>query len=101
MSNNFTYVSVLGASVDNAESPCTGPRVSHAAEMLLEVQQWLQQTLPYWDREGGRDHIWLLSHVRPALLFGFGLWRFSKVASAKLPSRAAARCLKVCKSSKQ
>ena len=42
---------------------CAGPRISHAAEMLLEVQQWLQKTLPYWDRKGGRDHIWLMSHV--------------------------------------
>ena len=45
-------------------SLCAGPRVSHAAEMLLEVQQWLQKTLPYWDRKEGRDHIWLMSHVR-------------------------------------
>ena len=81
--NNLVCVSVLGAAVGDAESPCAGLRVSHAAEMLLEVQQWVQKTLPYWDRKGGRDHIWLLSHVRPALLSGFGLWRFSKVASAR------------------
>ena len=49
---------------------CAGPRISHAAEMLLEVQQWLQKTLPYWDRKGGRDHIWLMSHVRPMPLMG-------------------------------
>ncbi len=39
-----------------------GPRVMHAATMLLEAKRWLETELPYWNRTGGRDHIWLISH---------------------------------------
>eukprot|EP00891_Asterochloris_glomerata_P004390 jgi/Astpho2/4390/Aster-00009 len=54
--------------------PIWGPRVSHAAEMLLEVQQWLQRTLPFWDRKGGRDHLWLLSHDEGACWAPTAIW---------------------------
>ncbi|KAL6745753.1 exostosin-like glycosyltransferase [Haematococcus lacustris] len=37
-------------------------RVHHASNMMLEVQQWLQKTHPWWDRRGGRDHVWLTPH---------------------------------------
>lgn len=30
--------------------------------MLLEAKQWLQQQYPFWNRTGGRDHVWLVSH---------------------------------------
>ncbi|KAL6745749.1 exostosin-like glycosyltransferase [Haematococcus lacustris] len=37
-------------------------RVMQASNMMLEVQQWLQKTHPWWDRRGGRDHVWLTPH---------------------------------------
>jgi hypothetical protein len=37
-------------------------RVSHMAKMLLELKRELQAEWPYWDRRGGRDHIWLMVH---------------------------------------
>ncbi|MEW5318578.1 MAG: hypothetical protein WDW38_009791 [Sanguina aurantia] len=37
-------------------------RTLHAVNMWVEVKRWLQQTLPYWERRGGRDHIWLALH---------------------------------------
>ncbi|KAK9805381.1 hypothetical protein WJX73_008851 [Symbiochloris irregularis] len=39
-----------------------GPRVMHAARMMLEAKQWLQTHLPYWNRRGGKDHVWLVTH---------------------------------------
>jgi hypothetical protein len=39
-----------------------GPRVSHMAKMLLQLKRYLQKTYPYWDRRGGRDHIWTAAH---------------------------------------
>jgi hypothetical protein len=36
-----------------------GPRVMHAAHIMQKAQQWIVETLPrYWNRHGGRDHIW-------------------------------------------
>jgi hypothetical protein len=34
----------------------------HIVNMLLEVKRWLQKHMPWWDRRGGRDHIWLMPH---------------------------------------
>ncbi|KAK9805353.1 hypothetical protein WJX73_005210 [Symbiochloris irregularis] len=55
-----------------------GPRVMHTARMLLEAKQWLQTHLPYWNRRGGKDHVWLVTHdegscwvpseVRPSII---------------------------------
>ena len=30
--------------------------------MLLEAKRWLQHAYPFWNRTGGRDHVWLVSH---------------------------------------
>ena len=35
------------------------PRILHATGMLEEAQNWIQAHYPYWDRKGGRDHIWV------------------------------------------
>jgi hypothetical protein len=43
-------------------APSPAPRPMHAANMLLEVKRWLQKHMPWWDRRGGRDHIWLMPH---------------------------------------
>lgn len=37
-------------------------RVQGAANLLLEAYHWLRAHYPYWDRRGGRDHIWLVTH---------------------------------------
>ncbi|PSC72923.1 exostosin-like glycosyltransferase [Micractinium conductrix] len=37
-------------------------RAQGAANMLLEAYHWIRGHLPYWDRRGGRDHIWLVTH---------------------------------------
>ncbi|KAL4443960.1 hypothetical protein ABPG75_011697 [Micractinium tetrahymenae] len=40
-----------------------GPvRVHAATNLLLEAFHWIQSHHPYWQRRGGRDHIWLVSH---------------------------------------
>ena len=39
-----------------------GPRPMHGANMLLEAKTWLQQAYPFWNRSGGKDHMWLASH---------------------------------------
>ncbi|KAK2080890.1 hypothetical protein QBZ16_000744 [Prototheca wickerhamii] len=36
-------------------------RIVHATGMLDEAQHWIQSHYPYWDRKGGRDHIWFFS----------------------------------------
>jgi hypothetical protein len=30
--------------------------------MVIEAKQWIQKHFPYWDRNGGQDHIWLFTH---------------------------------------
>ncbi|KAK2080891.1 hypothetical protein QBZ16_000745 [Prototheca wickerhamii] len=37
-------------------------RTMHATSFLDEAQHWIQSHYPYWDRKGGRDHIWLVTH---------------------------------------
>ena len=34
-------------------------RIVHGTGMLDEAQHWIQSHYPYWDRKGGRDHIWV------------------------------------------
>lgn len=42
--------------------PRADPRVMHASNMLLDVKRWLQASFPWWDRRGGKDHIWVFAH---------------------------------------
>ncbi|PSC76549.1 exostosin-like glycosyltransferase [Micractinium conductrix] len=37
-------------------------RAQGAINMVLEAYHWIQSHHPYWDRRGGRDHIWLFTH---------------------------------------
>lgn len=34
----------------------------HMALMLLEAKRWVEQHHPWWNRRGGRDHVWLVTH---------------------------------------
>ena len=43
-------------------APETELRPMHGANMMLEAKRWLQKAMPWWDRRGGRDHIWLMAH---------------------------------------
>lgn len=88
-----------------------GPRVMHAAMMLLEAKRWLETELPYWNRTGGRNHIWLISHdegscwapaeIRSSIILShwgrkvvdFGQRPASYVESCKIMRRAR---LKIC-----
>ncbi len=50
-----------------ASIPClprtpTGPRVAQMANMMMETVQWINATYPFWQRRGGRDHIWVFTH---------------------------------------
>ena len=48
-----------------ADAPWWGgtfPRVQHMSGMALEAKRWLQAAFPYWNRTGGRDHVFLFSH---------------------------------------
>ena len=31
----------------------------HGTGLLDDAQHWIQSHYPYWDRKGGRDHIWV------------------------------------------
>jgi hypothetical protein len=37
-------------------------RVMGSTNMLLEAHHWIRSHFPWWDRRGGRDHIWLVTH---------------------------------------
>ncbi|GFR40870.1 hypothetical protein Agub_g1521 [Astrephomene gubernaculifera] len=39
-----------------------GPRVLQVINMLRELVGWINTTYPYWQRRGGRDHIFLFPH---------------------------------------
>eukprot|EP00884_Botryococcus_braunii_P005998 jgi/Botrbrau1/1539/Bobra.0107s0027.1 len=39
-----------------------GLRVQHMSMMALEAKRWVQNHMPYWNRRGGSDHIWLFTH---------------------------------------
>lgn len=41
----------------DAAPPAVIPRVHGTINMLIEVHAWIRSHLPYWDRNGGRDHI--------------------------------------------
>ncbi len=51
-----------------------GPRPMLASNMLLKAQQWLASAHPYWNRTGGRDHIWLMSHDEGACYAPISIW---------------------------
>eukprot|EP00798_Chlamydomonas_sp_ICE-L_P015005 gene15005-21073_t len=38
------------------------PRVMHVTNMMVEAKEWVRSHFPYWDRRGGRDHIFLMTH---------------------------------------
>ncbi len=42
--------------------PTILPRPMHVMNMMLEAKHWVQRRWPYWDRRGGRDHIFFMSH---------------------------------------
>lgn len=39
-----------------------GNRAQHSSNMQEEAWLWLRSHMPYWDRNGGRDHIVLSPH---------------------------------------
>ena len=39
-----------------------GQRVPHAAHLILDTKRWIQEHYPFWNRKGGKDHIWLFTH---------------------------------------
>ncbi|KXZ48538.1 hypothetical protein GPECTOR_27g709 [Gonium pectorale] len=43
-------------------APTSWHRPSNAAHLWLAAKNWIQKTFPFWDRNGGRDHIWLTNH---------------------------------------
>ncbi|KAG2488357.1 hypothetical protein HYH03_013047 [Edaphochlamys debaryana] len=43
-------------------APSAEHRYSNAAHMWLAAKRWVQANFPFWDRRGGRDHIWLTNH---------------------------------------
>ncbi|GFR45050.1 hypothetical protein Agub_g6421 [Astrephomene gubernaculifera] len=43
-------------------APTSWHRYSNAAHMWLAAKNWIQSHFPYWDRRGGRDHIWMTNH---------------------------------------
>ncbi|KAG2493469.1 hypothetical protein HYH03_008286 [Edaphochlamys debaryana] len=43
-------------------APTTAHRYSNGANLWLAAKRWIQSNFPFWDRRGGRDHIWLTNH---------------------------------------
>ncbi|KAG2493455.1 hypothetical protein HYH03_008272 [Edaphochlamys debaryana] len=43
-------------------APTSQHRYSNGAHMWLAAKRWIQANFPFWDRRGGRDHIWLTNH---------------------------------------
>lgn len=37
-------------------------RAQSSVYLILEAYHWIRGHFPYWDRRGGRDHIWFLTH---------------------------------------
>ncbi|EFJ52271.1 acetylglucosaminyltransferase [Volvox carteri f. nagariensis] len=42
-------------------APLAHTRPMHVSNMILEAYEWLSTTFPWWNRRGGRDHIWLMA----------------------------------------
>lgn len=34
----------------------------HLSNIILDTKRWIQERYPFWDRRGGRDHVWLFTH---------------------------------------
>ena len=34
----------------------------YASRIVLESKRWVERHFPYWQRRGGRDHIFLFTH---------------------------------------
>uniref|UniRef100_A0A7S0VHX0 EGF-like domain-containing protein n=1 Tax=Polytomella parva TaxID=51329 RepID=A0A7S0VHX0_9CHLO len=51
-----------------------GSRVFASSILQLEAKRWIQNNLPYWNRTGGRDHIWLDLHDEGACYSHAELW---------------------------
>ncbi|KAG2494841.1 hypothetical protein HYH03_007081 [Edaphochlamys debaryana] len=39
-----------------------GPRIRQIVNMLVDVVTWVNATHPFWQRRGGRDHVFLFTH---------------------------------------
>ncbi|KAG2494840.1 hypothetical protein HYH03_007080 [Edaphochlamys debaryana] len=39
-----------------------GPRPRQMANMLMDTVEWINATHPFWQRRGGRDHVFLFTH---------------------------------------
>ena len=52
----------------------TGPRPFGAAGLLRAAQQWVSTQYPYFNRSGGRDHIWQMSHDEGACYAPVEIW---------------------------
>ncbi|KXZ45350.1 hypothetical protein GPECTOR_55g256 [Gonium pectorale] len=40
--------------------PAAHSRAHQGSNMYLQAKQWIQKHYPYWDRRGGRDHVWMI-----------------------------------------
>ncbi|KAG1664535.1 hypothetical protein FOA52_013002 [Chlamydomonas sp. UWO 241] len=43
-------------------APGQGLRVAHGANMVQQTKDWIAQHYPFWNRTGGRDHVWTFTH---------------------------------------
>eukprot|EP00884_Botryococcus_braunii_P011152 jgi/Botrbrau1/20037/Bobra.200_1s0042.1 len=57
-------------------------RVNQAAMMALEAKRWLETHLPYWNRRGGRDHVWLFAHDEGSCWVPQEIWEASIILSS-------------------
>ncbi|GIL93384.1 hypothetical protein Vretimale_17471 [Volvox reticuliferus] len=58
-------------------APTAWNRYSNAAHMWLQAKNWIQANFPFWDRRGGRDHIWMTNHDEGACYMPTEIYRNS------------------------
>ncbi len=70
-----TTCHVLSVFTSTLFHPCpAAPRTHGAAAMQREAARWLNATLPWFARRGGRDHIWLTPHDEGACAVWKEVW---------------------------
>lgn len=51
-----------------------GPRVMHASNLMQAAKQYIQGKFPWWNRRGGKDHIWYTGHDEGACWAPREIW---------------------------
>ena len=67
--------------LDGAKAGHLATRAGAATRMMMAVQASVASVLPYWDRSGGRDHVFLMPHDEGACYVPQAAWPAHMLAS--------------------